>query len=159
MQYNGGDAMRAVIQRVSKARVFVNGAVVGEIDNGMLILVGVASGDTMSDVGALVKKAAGLRVFMDDDMKMNRSIVDTRGSILVVSQFTLQADVRRGRRPSFVAAAFPADAEPLIEALCQEFRQLGITVQDGVFGAHMEVELINDGPVTIILNTVDGQIV
>jgi D-tyrosyl-tRNA(Tyr) deacylase len=150
--------MRAVIQRVSEARVLVDGAVVGGIGDGMLMLVGVASGDTMSDVAALVAKVAGLRIFVDDDMKMNRSITDTRGSILVVSQFTLLADVRRGRRPSFVAAASPADAEPLIEALCQEFRQRGITVQEGAFGAHMEVELINDGPVTIILDTIDGQI-
>lgn len=150
--------MRAVIQRVSEARVLVDGAVVGGIGNGMLMLVGVASGDTMSDVGALVAKVAGLRIFVDDDMKMNRSIADTRGSILVVSQFTLLADVRRGRRPSFVAAASPADAEPLIEVLCQELRQRGITVQEGAFGAHMEVELISDGPVTIILDTIDGQI-
>jgi D-tyrosyl-tRNA(Tyr) deacylase len=150
--------MRAVIQRVSEASVAVNNDSVGEIGQGLLILVGVAAGDSTSDVEVLVAKACGMRIFVDDAMKMNRSVTDIGGSILVVSQFTLQADVRRGRRPSFVAAASPSDAEPLIEALCQGFRQEGITVAEGVFGAHMEVELVNDGPVTIVLDVVDGQV-
>lgn len=151
--------MRAVIQRVSEARVTVGGVTVGEVEAGMLILVGVASGDSVSDVEALVSKAASLRIFEDDENKMNRSILDIGGSILVVSQFTLQADIRRGRRPSFSAAATPGDAEPLIEDLCRGFRQLGITVAEGVFGAHMDVALVNNGPVTIVLDTHEGQIV
>jgi D-tyrosyl-tRNA(Tyr) deacylase len=158
MQQNGGGAMRAVIQRVSLASVTVDGESVGGIGQGLLILVGVAAGDSMSDVDVLVAKTCDMRIFVDDAMKMNRSVTDVGGSILVVSQFTLQADVRRGRRPSFVAAASPLDAEPLIEALCQGFRRRGITVAEGVFGARMEVELVNDGPVTIILDIVDGQI-
>lgn len=151
--------MRAVIQRVSEARVIVDGITVGEIDAGMLIFVGVASGDGPSDVDALVSKASGLRIFTDDEQKMNRSVADIGGSVLVVSQFTLQADVRRGRRPSFTAAAQPGDAEPLIEAVCDGFRQEGLTVAEGVFGASMEVDLVNDGPVTVVLETADGQIV
>lgn len=151
--------MRVVIQRVSEARVTVDGEVVGEIGVGMLLLVGVASGDRLSDVESLVTKVAGLRIFVDDRMKMNNSIVDAGGSILVVSQFTLLADARRGRRPSFTAAAPPAVAEPLVDALCAGLRKQGIAVEEGVFGAQMEVELVNDGPVTIILETDDGQIV
>ncbi len=151
--------MRAVIQRVSEARVTIDGVVVGEIGVGMLLLVGVASGDGMSDVDVLVTKIAGLRIFVDDRMKMNRSILGVGGSILVVSQFTLLADVRRGRRPSFTAAAPPTDAEPLVEALCVGLRKQGIGVEEGVFGAQMRVELVNDGPVTIILETENGQIV
>jgi D-tyrosyl-tRNA(Tyr) deacylase len=150
--------MRAVIQRVARASVTVEGESAGEIGQGLLILVGVAAGDNMSDVEVLVAKTCGMRIFADDAMKMNRSVVDIGGSILVVSQFTLQADVRRGRRPSFVAAASPLDAEPLIEAMCRGFRQEGITVAEGVFGAHMEVELVNDGPVTIIVDIADGQV-
>ena len=151
--------MRAVIQRVSEARVTVDGVVAGEIGTGMLLLVGVASGDGISDVDVLVTKIAGLRIFVDDRMKMNRSIVDVGGNILVVSQFTLLADARRGRRPSFTAAAPPTHAEPLVEALCEGFRKEGIGVEEGVFGAQMEVALVNEGPVTIILETDEGQIV
>lgn len=151
--------MRVVIQRVSEARVTVDGEVVGEIGVGMLLLVGVASGDRLFDVESLVTKVAGLRIFVDDRMKMNNSIVDAGGSILVVSQFTLLADARRGRRPSFTAAAPPAVAEPLVDALCAGLRKQGIAVEEGAFGAQMEVELVNDGPVTIILETDDGQIV
>ena len=151
--------MRVVIQRVSEARVTVDGEVVGEIGVGILLLVGVASGDRLFDVESLVTKVAGLRIFVDDRMKMNNSIVDAGGSILVVSQFTLLADARRGRRPSFTAAAPPAVAEPLVDALCAGLRKQGIAVEEGVFGAQMEVELVNDGPVTIILETDDGQIV
>jgi D-tyrosyl-tRNA(Tyr) deacylase len=148
-----------VIQRVSEARVTVDEVVVGEIGVGMLLLVGVATDDGISDVDALVTKVVGLRIFADDRMKMNRSVSDVGGSILVISQFTLLADARRGRRPSFTAAAPPTDAEPLVKAICVEFREQGIGVEEGVFGAQMEVELVNDGPVTIILETVDGQIV
>jgi D-tyrosyl-tRNA(Tyr) deacylase len=151
--------VRVVIQRVSEARVTIDGDVVGEIGVGMLLLVGVASGDGASDVDALVTKVAGLRIFVDDRMKMNRSVSDVGGSILAVSQFTLLADARRGRRPSFTAAASSADAEPLVTSLCAGFRRLGIVVEEGVFGAQMEVELVNDGPVTIILETDNGQIV
>ena len=151
--------MRAVIQRVSRAGVTVDGATVGEIRSGILLLVGVASGDSNADVDALAAKVVGLRIFADDDGKMNRSLSDTRGSILVVSQFTLQADIRRGRRPSFTSAAQPAKAEPLIERLCEGFRSLGLGVAEGQFGANMEVALVNDGPVTIVLDTLDGQVV
>jgi D-tyrosyl-tRNA(Tyr) deacylase len=151
--------MRAVIQRVSRASVAVDGVVVGEIDSGLLVLIGVASSDGKTDVDALVAKIVGLRIFADGDGKMNRSISDAGGSALVVSQFTLQADVRRGRRPSFASAAQPGEAGPLIEALCAGLRHLGLAVAEGVFGAHMEVELVNDGPVTIILDTMGGQII
>jgi len=151
--------MRIVIQRVSESRVIVDGVIVGEIGVGMLLLVGVGSGDGMSDVESVITKVAGLRIFMDDRMKMNRSILDVGGSILVVSQFTLLADTRRGRRPSFTAAASPTDAEPLVESLCVGLRKRGIGVEEGVFGAQMEVELVNDGPVTIILETEDGQVI
>lgn len=148
-----------MIQRVSEARVVVDGVVAGEIGAGMVILVGVASGDSSSDVEALVAKVPGLRIFVDSEMKMNRSISDIGGSVLVVSQFTVLADLRRGRRPSFTGAASPEDAEPLVDDFCSKLRQLGVAVAEGVFGAHMSVELVNDGPVTIILDTLDGQIV
>lgn len=151
--------MRVVIQRVSEARVAVDGVVVGEVGMGMLLLVGVASGDGKADVEALVGKVAGLRIFVDDRMKMNRSVLDVGGSILVISQFTLLADARRGRRPSFTAAAPATDAEPLVELLCDRLREQGVRVEEGVFGAQMDVELVNDGPVTIILETESGQIV
>ena len=151
--------MRAVIQRVSKASVKVDGVAVGEIGAGMLVLVGVAANDDMSDVDALVTKIAGLRIFEDDRMKMNLAVSDTGGSILVVSQFTLLANSRRGRRPSFTEAAPPSVAEPLVESMCDGLRRRGISVAEGVFGAHMEVELVNSGPVTIIMETADGQIV
>lgn len=151
--------MRAVIQRVSGANVTVDGGTVGEIGSGVLLLVGVASSDSNADVDALVAKVVGLRIFPDDDGKMNRSVSDAGGSVLVVSQFTLQADIRRGRRPSFTSAARPEKAEPLIERLCERFRSLGLRVAEGQFGANMQVALVNDGPVTIVLDTVDGQVV
>ncbi|GMQ93003.1 MAG: D-aminoacyl-tRNA deacylase [Acidimicrobiia bacterium] len=151
--------MRTVIQRVSEARVIVDGAIVGEIGQGLLLLVGVAVGDAIADVDAVVHKVAGLRVFGDDANKMNTSVVDIEGSVLVVSQFTLQGNVRRGRRPSFTNAAQPEDAAALIDAVCRGLRQHGVNVAEGAFGAHMEVELVNDGPVTIVLDTVDGQVV
>lgn len=151
--------MRTVIQRVSGARVSVDDVTVGEIGIGLVLLVGVAVGDGMPDVDMLVRKVAGLRVFPDDARRMNRSVSDISGSVLVVSQFTLQGDIRRGRRPSFTKAATPDDAVGLIDAVCSGLRRLGITVAEGEFGAHMEVELVNDGPVTIVLDVVEGQVV
>ncbi|MEE8457054.1 MAG: D-aminoacyl-tRNA deacylase [Acidimicrobiia bacterium] len=151
--------MRTVIQRVSQARVSVDDVTVGEIGIGLVLLVGVAVGDGMPDVDMLVRKVAGLRVFPDDARRMNRSVSDISGSVLVVSQFTLQGDIRRGRRPSFTNAATPDDAVGLIDAVCSGLRRLGITVAEGEFGAHMEVELVNDGPVTIVLDVVEGQVV
>jgi D-tyrosyl-tRNA(Tyr) deacylase len=151
--------VRTVIQRVTEARVRVDDVIVGEIGAGLLLLVGVARGDGPDDAATLVRKVAGLRIFADDDSKMNVSVTDSGGSVLVVSQFTLQADPRKGRRPSFTDAAAPHDAAPLIDAICSGLRECGIAVATGVFGADMQVELANDGPVTIILDIVDGQVV
>jgi D-tyrosyl-tRNA(Tyr) deacylase len=151
--------VRTVIQRVTEARVRVDDVIVGEIGAGLLLLVGVARGDGPGDAATLVRKVAGLRIFADDDSKMNVSVTDSGGSVLVVSQFTLQADPRKGRRPSFTDAAAPHDAAPLIDAICSGLRECGIAVATGVFGADMQVELANDGPVTIILDIVDGQVV
>jgi D-tyrosyl-tRNA(Tyr) deacylase len=151
--------MRTVVQRVSSARVEVNGKAVGSIDHGLLILVGVVPSDTKSDVTACVSKISGLRIFTDAEGKMNLSVVDVGGEVLVVSQFTLAADVRKGRRPSFIRAAGPAHAEPLIASFCADLESEGLQVEQGVFGAHMEVSLVNDGPVTIIIDTTDGSIV
>ena len=151
--------MRTVIQRVSRARVLVGDDVVGEIGHGFLLLVGVAEGDSVGDAGVTARKISELRVFPDGEGKMNRSISDAGGSILVVSQFTLMADVRRGRRPSFVSAARPDEAEPLIRAVCAGLEERGIAVETGLFGAAMQVELVNDGPVSIVLDVVDGRVV
>jgi len=143
--------LRAVCQRVSEARVRVGGETVGEIAGGLCVLLGVARGDTHADAARLAVKIAGLRVFADGAGRFDRSLLDVGGSALVVSQFTLLADTAKGNRPSFTAAAPPEDAEPLYERFCGELRQQGVAVQAGVFGARMEVELVNDGPVTIIL--------
>ena len=151
--------MRAVIQRVSEARVLVDDVSVGEIGSGLLLLVGVAVGDDIADVETLVRKVAGLRIFADDARRMNRSVSEIGGAVLVVSQFTLQGDVHRGRRPSFTNAASPGDAVVLIDAMCSGLKGEGITVAEGEFGAHMQVELVNDGPVTIVLDIVDGQVI
>lgn len=151
--------MRAVIQRVARARVTVEGDTVGEIGRGLLVLVGVAPDDDDGDTEVLGDKLAGLRIFADDDGRMNRSVQDVEGGILVVSQFTLYGDTRKGRRPSFVGAAPPEEAEPLIEKLVERLRALGITVATGRFGAMMEVELLNDGPVTLVVDVKDGRIV
>ncbi|MFV1971212.1 MAG: D-aminoacyl-tRNA deacylase [Acidimicrobiia bacterium] len=151
--------MRSVIQRVSEARVLVDDVTVGEIGRGLLLLVGVAVDDDLTDVDVVVRKVVGLRVFPDEEGKMNRSVCDIGGSVLVVSQFTLLGSVRKGRRPSFTNAARPDDAVPLMAALCAGLRQQGITVAEGEFGAQMRVELVNDGPVTIVLDVVDGQVV
>jgi D-tyrosyl-tRNA(Tyr) deacylase len=144
--------MRAVCQRVSEARVRVAGTVVGEIGTGLCILLGVARGDTAEEAARLAAKIARLRIFPDDEARFDRSVVDVGGSALVVSQFTLLADTAKGNRPSFTDAAPPEEAEPLYERFCVALRELGVPVQTGVFGAKMEVSLVNDGPVTIILD-------
>jgi D-aminoacyl-tRNA deacylase len=151
--------MRAVIQRVARARVTVESDTVGEIGRGLLVLVGVAPGDDADDIAVLGDKLAGLRIFADDDGRMNRSVQDVEGGILVVSQFTLYGDTRKGRRPSFVGAAPPEEAEPLVEMLVERLRTLGVTVATGRFGAMMAVDLLNDGPVTLVVNVQDGRIV
>ena len=145
--------MRAVIQRVSRARVTVDGRVTGEITNGLLILIGVGHNDTSAIAAALAEKIANLRIFEDDQQKMNRSLLDVKGSALVVSQFTLYGDARGQRRPSFVAAAAPEQAKNLYEEFVGVLRKLGVTVATGVFGAIMSVELVNEGPVTILLDS------
>jgi D-aminoacyl-tRNA deacylase len=144
--------MRAVIQRVRDARVSIEGRVAGEIGPGLCVLLGVARGDGEEEAARLAGKTARLRVFPDEAGKFDRSVVDTGGAALVVSQFTLIADTAKGNRPSFSDAAPPEEAEPLVERFCAELRALGVPVETGVFGAHMEVELVNDGPVTIVLD-------
>lgn len=151
--------MRAVVQRVSEASVEVDGAIVGSIGRGLLVFVGVVPNDTAADVVAAAAKIAGLRIFRDTSDKMNLSLADVEGSILVVSQFTLAGDVRKGRRPSFVNAAGPELAEPLIAAFCTAVSDAGVPVEQGVFGADMKVSLVNDGPVTLIVDTRDGVVV
>ena len=145
--------MRAVVQRVSRASVTVAGEVVGSIDGGFLILLGVTEGDQQQDVAWLAAKIAGLRVFEDADGKMNLDLREVQGRALVVSQFTLFGDCRKGRRPSFVAAARPEKAVELYENFSDELRRLGISVETGRFQAHMDVELVNDGPVTLLLDS------
>lgn len=145
--------MRAVIQRVSRASVSVDGVVVGEIAHGLLVLLGVEAGDAEQDLRYVVNKTIGLRVFSDDEGRMNRSIVDCGGQVLVVSQFTLLGDVRRGKRPSFTAAAAPELADSFYQRFCQHLTDAGISVERGVFQADMQVGLINDGPVTILLDS------
>jgi D-tyrosyl-tRNA(Tyr) deacylase len=146
--------MRALIQRVTHAAVTVNEQVVGKIEYGLLILLGVTHSDTNKEAKTLAEKVAGLRIFADANEKMNLSLVDVKGSALVVSQFTLYANAKRGRRPDFIAAAKPAHAEPLCDYFAEVLREAGVgDVQTGVFGAHMQVALENDGPVTIILDT------
>ena len=143
--------MRAVCQRVSEARVRVAGEVVGEIETGLCILLGVARGDGEGDAERLAAKIARLRIFADEQGHFDRSLLDVGGSALVVSQFTLLADTSKGNRPSFTDAAPPEKAEPLYEQFCAGLRELGVPVEQGVFGAAMAVELVNDGPVTIVL--------
>jgi D-tyrosyl-tRNA(Tyr) deacylase len=145
--------MRAVIQRVSRADVKVDGTTTGAIAQGLLVLLGVGKGDTGKDAEYLVEKILGLRIFPDDDGKMNRSVVDAGGGVLVISQFTLFGDCRRGRRPSFDDAAAPEDAQRLYEHFVEGIRTRGVPVETGVFQAHMGVELVNDGPVTILLDS------
>ncbi len=143
--------MRAVIQRVSRASVRADGRVVGEIADGLLVLLGVAAGDEAAAADGLAGKVARLRIFENDEGRFDRSVLDTGGGALVVSQFTLIADTAKGNRPSFTGAAAPAEAEWLYERFCAALRELGLPVEQGVFGARMEVELVNDGPVTIVL--------
>ncbi len=151
--------MRAVIQRVSGADVSVEGEMIAAIGTGLVVLVGVATQDTEQDAMTLATKLVGLRIFPDADRKMNRSIVDAGGSMLLISQFTLLADVRKGRRPSFNEAAPPEIAEPLLATLAAAIEAEGVEVEQGRFGAMMDVSLTNDGPVTIVIDVVDGKVV
>jgi D-tyrosyl-tRNA(Tyr) deacylase len=148
--------MRAVLQRVRRAKVTVGDAVAGEIAAGWLVLLGVAPADTPKEVNWLADKVANLRAFEDADGKMNRSVQDVGGAVLVVSQFTLYGDCLKGRRPGFTAAASPAVAEPLYEAFAVALKALGVPVATGRFGADMQVELVNDGPVTFVIDTPHG---
>lgn len=152
---HGGKVMRAVIQRVKKASVSVAEEVLGEINQGFVILLGIHESDQMADVEYLVRKISKLRVFEDEAGKMNQDLAAVSGSILSISQFTLYADTKKGNRPSFVKAARPEVAIPLYEAFNEQLRTLGIPVATGEFGADMAVSLINDGPVTIIIDTLD----
>ena len=151
--------MRAVVQRVTEASVSVDGEVVGSIGDGLLVLVGAAAADTDADVNALADKVAGLRIFRDEADRMNRSIGEVDGRALVVSQFTLLADVKRGRRPSFTRAAPPERAQPIVAGFAEALRRRGIEVEEGRFGAMMHVQLVNDGPVTIVIDTEGGRVV
>lgn len=148
--------VRIVLQRVSSASVRVDGSTVASIGPGFCLLVGIAGDDGDPEVDAAVEKIFGLRVFADTEGKMNLSLREVGGEVLVVSQFTLLAEVGKGRRPSFSAAATPERAEPLVERLAERLRGRGITVAEGVFGARMEVELVNEGPVTLVLEVKDG---
>lgn len=147
--------MRAVVQRVSSARVTVDGDVVGQIGRGFLVLVGVTHADGEKEAQYLARKIAGLRVFEDEAGKMNLALADIGGAVLAVSQFTLYGDVRKGRRPSFIDAARPEQAEPLYQRFCQLLAAEGAPVAQGVFQAHMEISLVNDGPVTIWMDTAE----
>lgn len=144
--------MRAVVQRVTRASVRVDEEVVGEIGAGVLVLLGVAAGDAVEHADALAGKVARLRIFEDDGGRFDRSLLDTGGAALVVSQFTLLANTSKGNRPGFTAAAAPGDAEPLVERVCVTLAALGVPVATGRFGARMAVALVNDGPVTIVLD-------
>jgi len=145
--------MRAVVQRVSRARVTVEGRVTGEIGAGLLILLGIGRNDTSAVAVSMAEKIAHLRIFEDDERKMNRSLLDAKGSALVVSQFTLYGDARGQRRPSFIAAAPPEHANKLYEEFNEALRRLGVSVATGVFQAMMSVESVNEGPVTILLDS------
>jgi D-tyrosyl-tRNA(Tyr) deacylase len=147
--------VRLVIQRVARAAVTVEGREVGRIGRGLAVLVGVAQGDTVEAAERLAKKTAELRIFPDAAGRFQRSALDLGAEVLVVSQFTLLADTRKGRRPSFVAAAAPEQAEPLVEAYRAALERLGLRTASGQFGAHMLVDLVNDGPVTLILNSAE----
>jgi len=145
--------MRAVIQRVSEARVEVEGKVVGQVGPGLLVYLGVGQGDTEADVQFMAEKLAHLRIFADEAGKMNHSVIDIGGGVLLVSNFTLHGDCRKGRRPGFDGAADPALAEGLYEKVAQVISQQGVPVEKGVFGAHMHVTSVNDGPVTFLLDS------
>ena len=145
--------MRAVVQRVKSANVHVDGQLVSEITSGLLIFLGISEIDQQSDIDYLATKVANLRIFRDDELRMNQSLLDVGGQALVVSQFTLYGDCRKGRRPSFTAAAKPERADALYQAFMDQLSQIGVPVQAGVFQAMMEVELVNDGPVTLLLDS------
>lgn len=153
MQERKESQMRAVIQRVEKASVSVEGEIKGQIGTGFLALIGVEEGDGDADFKYIADKVPNLRVFEDEQGKMNRSLLDVGGEVLAVSQFTLLGDARGGRRPSFITAARPETADPMYERLVADWRARGIRVETGVFGAHMKVSLVNDGPVTILLDS------
>lgn len=148
--------MRALVQRVSRARVSVDREVAGEIGAGLLVLLGATHKDATADVSWLANRVAGLRIFADPAGKMNRDVREANGAALVVPQFTLYGDARRGRRPEFTAAARPEYAEPLFVAFCESLAAQGVPVERGVFRAHMEVELVNDGPVTLWIESPGG---
>jgi D-aminoacyl-tRNA deacylase len=145
--------MRAVVQRVSRAKVTINGGITGEIGPGLLVLLAVGREDTEADVHYMVEKIAGLRIFEDQDGKMNRSVAEVAGSVLTVSQFTLYGDVRRGKRPSFDAAAPPESARRFYELFVARIRAAGLRCETGRFQEMMQVELVNEGPVTILLDS------
>ncbi len=146
--------MKAVIQRVSEASVKVDGKIVGECNQGYMILFGAVQGDTEADIDILAQKTVNLRIFCDEDDKMNKSILDIDGEILAISQFTLAADVKKGNRPSFIKALEPTLAEKYYDIFCQKLKELGVKrVEKGIFGADMKISLINDGPVTILYDT------
>lgn len=147
--------MRALIQRVSSSSVVVDDRVVGAIDKGLLVLLGVGQGDTEEDADYLLRKIIELRIFEDEQEKMNLSLKDVGGSLLLVSQFTLYADMRKGRRPSFVGAASPEEGNRLYQYMVEEAKKLNLPVATGEFQAHMMVSLVNDGPVTIWMDTAD----
>ncbi|REB07205.1 D-tyrosyl-tRNA(Tyr) deacylase [Sporosarcina sp. BI001-red] len=145
--------MKVVLQRSKKASVTVAGSITGAIDHGYVLLIGVTHTDTHEDAAYIAKKIASLRLFEDEDGKMNRSIDETGGAILSVSQFTLYGDTRKGRRPSFIEAARPETAEPLYDYFNEQLRAHGLTVETGMFGAMMDVALVNDGPVTLVVES------
>lgn len=147
--------MKVVLQLVKSCKVNIDGSTKGSIGKGFLLLLGVKNGDTEADAVKLSKKISGLRIFTDENDKMNLSLADVGGSVLVVSNFTLYADCSHGRRPSFINAARPETSEPLYEFFCDEMRKNGVEVQTGEFGADMQVELINDGPVTLVIDSED----
>jgi len=148
--------MRALLQRVSRARCTVEGRITGAIDGGLVVLLGVAADDTEADADWLAAKVVGLRVFADGERLMNRDLRETGGGILAIPQFTLYGDVRRGRRPDFAAAARPGKAEPLFDRFCAAVAAAGVPLARGVFGAMMEIELVNDGPVTLMVESPRG---
>lgn len=145
--------MRGVVQRVLEAHVKVDGQIVGQIEKGLVVLLGVAQGDTEADLKYLVEKTIHLRIFEDDEGKMNRSVLDVGGSILAISQFTLLGDARKGRRPSFITAARPEEANAMYQAYVRQIQEQGVTVETGIFQADMKVHLVNDGPVTLVLDS------
>lgn len=145
--------MRAIVQRVKSANVQIDGQLVAEIESGLLIFLGISIDDQQSDIDYLIRKIANLRIFRDDDLRMNKSLLDVGGHALVVSQFTLYGDCRKGRRPNFSQAAKPEKAHQLYQVFVNQLLQLGVDVKTGVFQATMEVELTNDGPITILLDS------